>query len=41
LCAIDDCELMVSGRPLYFDNDHPSRSTIETWVDILNAGSPP
>jgi peptidoglycan/LPS O-acetylase OafA/YrhL len=41
LCPIDDCELMVSGRPLYFDNDHPSRSTIETWIDILNAGSPP
>ncbi len=41
LCSNEGCKVSVSGRPLYFDNAHPSRSSVETWIGILNAYSKP
>jgi hypothetical protein len=41
LCSQDGCKVSVSGRPLYFDSAHPSRSSVNTWVEILDANSAP
>jgi hypothetical protein len=38
LCASGKCEVEHDGRPLYFDNNHMTKSTADYWVQVMETG---
>jgi peptidoglycan/LPS O-acetylase OafA/YrhL len=40
LCNTGKCAVSYEGDPLYMDNGHISRSTVDFWVQVLQRGKP-
>lgn len=38
LCASGKCEVEHDGKPLYFDNNHMTKSTADYWVQVMEGG---
>ena len=38
LCSTGKCIVEYDGAPLYFDHVHPSKSTVDFWVRVLQRG---
>lgn len=36
LCQLGSCRVVVDGNPVYFDNDHVTRSSSDLWVRMLH-----